>query len=81
LRGFKRLRLAPGEVGTVHFQIAVEQLAFTGLDGKLRVEPGRVTVMAGSSSVDLPCKVEIEITGKALVGLHRTRYFTGVSVE
>jgi len=81
LRGFKRLRLAPGEVGTVHFQIAVEQLAFTGLDGKLRVEPGRVTVMAGSSSVDLPCKVEIEITGKALVGLQRTRYFTGVSVE
>jgi hypothetical protein len=36
--------------------------------------------MAGSSSVDLPCKAEIEITGEAVVGLQRTRYFTGVSV-
>jgi beta-glucosidase len=80
LRGFKRLSLSPGDVTTVRFQVAVEQLAFTGLDGKLRVEPGRVTVMAGSSSVDLPCKAEIEITGEAVVGLQRTRYFTGVSV-
>ena len=80
LRGFKRLSLSPGDVTTVRFQVAVEQLAFTGLDGKLRVEPGRVTVMAGSSSVDLPCKAEIEIMGEAVVGLQRTRYFTGVSV-
>jgi beta-glucosidase len=81
LRGFKRLSLSPGDVTTVRFQVAVEQLAFTGLDGKLRVEPGRVTVMAGSSSVDLPCQAEIEITGQAVVGLQRTRYFTGVSVR
>ena len=59
----------------------MEQLAFTGIDGRLRLEPGLVTLMAGSSSIDLPCKAQIEITGPAGPVEHRTRYFTRVSLD
>jgi beta-glucosidase len=81
LRGFKRVRLAAGEERTIRFRLAVEQLAFTGVDGRLRIEPGRVTVMVGSSSADLPCTAEIEIVGDILHVKRRTRYFTDVTLE
>ena len=81
LRGFKRVRLAVGESRRVTFGLSVEQLAFAGVDGRARVEPGRLTVMAGTSSVDLPCTAQIEITGEARVIEGRTRYFTKVAVE
>jgi hypothetical protein len=81
LRGFKRIGLAAGEVRTLRFRLAVEQLAFTGVDGRLRIEPGWVTVMAGTSSTDLPCTARIEITGDAVVLERRNRYFTGVTVD
>jgi beta-glucosidase len=80
LRGFKRVGLAAGEVRTVRFGLAVEQLAFTGVDGKLRLEPGMVTLMAGSSSIDLSCAAQIEITGAAGPLENRTRYFTRVAL-
>jgi len=81
LRGFKRIRLAAGESRRISFRLAVEQLAFSGVDGRLRVEPGRVTVMAGTSSDDLPCIAEIEIAGEAVSIGKRSRYFTRVVVE
>jgi beta-glucosidase len=81
LRGFKRVRLAAGESRRITFRLAVEQLAFSGVDGLLRVEPGRVTVMAGTSSDDLPCTAEIEIAGEAISIRKRSRYFTRVTVE
>jgi len=81
LRGFKRLRLAAGEAHRVSFGLSVEQMAFSGVDGRLRVEPGHVTVMVGSSSQDLPCTAQIEITGEAVTLPRRSRYFTRVAVE
>jgi beta-glucosidase len=81
LRGFKRVHLAAGEVKRVRFGLAVEQLAFTGVDGRLVIEPGLVTLMAGTSSDDLPCKAQIEITGEAVSNVRRSRYFTTVVVE
>jgi beta-glucosidase len=81
LRGFKRVHLAAGEVRRVRFGLSVEQLAFTGVDGRLVIEPGLVTDMAGTSSVDLPCKAQIEITGDAVSNVRRSRYFTTVVVE
>jgi beta-glucosidase len=81
LRGFKRVTLAPGEARRISFRIGVEQLAFTGVDGRLRLEPGRITVMAGSSSQDLPCRADLEIVGEAVTLDRRTRYFTEVALE
>ena len=81
LRGFKRVRLEAGERCRITFRLAVEQLAFTGVDGRLRLEPGRMTVMAGTSSDDLPCAAQFELTGEAVAVARRTRYFTEVAVE
>jgi beta-glucosidase len=81
LRGFKRVSLEPGEKRRVSFELAVEQLAFAGVDGELALEPGRILVMAGTSSEDLPCQTEFSIEGLATKPGRRTRYFTSVSVE
>jgi beta-glucosidase len=80
LRGFARVRLAAGERRRVTFRLAGEQLAFTGLDGRLVVEPGRVALLVGTSSADLPCRAEIEIVGATTVVSARSRYFTAVDV-
>ena len=50
LRGFQRVRLAPGERRTVRFALDVQDLAF--LDGSLRrvAEPGAFRVLTGGSS-------------------------------
>jgi beta-glucosidase len=81
LRGFARVRLAAGERRRVTFRLAAEQLAFTDLDGQLVVEPGRVALMVGTSSAELPCRAEIDVVGETTVVAARTRYFTAVEVD
>jgi beta-glucosidase len=81
LRGFRRVRLAPGERRRVTFRLAAEQLAFTGLDGRLVLEPGRVRLMVGTSSTDLPCQAEVELTGEPRVLARRSRYLTEAAVD
>jgi beta-glucosidase len=81
LRGFKRVTLDPGQTRRVTFTLSVEQLAFTGVDGRLRMEPGVLTVMVGTSSEDLPCSTQIEVVGTARIIDRRTRYFTKVAVD
>jgi beta-glucosidase len=80
LRGFARVRLAAGERRRVTFRLAVEQLAFTDVAGRLVIEPGRVELMVGTSSADLPCRGAIEVVGEPTVVAARTRYFTLVEV-
>jgi beta-glucosidase len=75
------VRLAPGERRRVTFRLAAEQLAFTDREGRLVVEPGRVRLMVGTSSVALPCQADLEVTGATVVLAQRTRYFTDVSVD
>jgi beta-glucosidase len=80
LRGFARVALAPGDRCRVTFRLAAEQLAFTGRDGALVLEPGRVRIMLGTSSSDLPCQAEIELTGEARRLAARSRFFTAAAV-
>jgi beta-glucosidase len=80
LRGFARVSLEPGERRTVTFQLAAEQLAFTGVDGRLILEPGTFRVMVGTSSADLPCQATFEVTGEPVAIAARSRYFTPVTV-
>ena len=63
------------------FRLAAEQLAFTGLDGALVLEPGRVRIMVGTSSVDLPCQADVMLTGDVTVLARRSRYLTEVAVD
>jgi beta-glucosidase len=53
LKGFARVRLAPGEARDVAFTITPAMLAFLDRDMKTVVEPGDVRVMIGASSKDI----------------------------
>ena len=76
LVGFRRLELAPGECRTVEFVVHAEQLAYTGVDYRRVIEPGRVTFSIGRSSADLPLKGTIELTGPLVDLPTRTHFLT-----
>jgi beta-glucosidase len=50
LKGFRRVRLAPGEAVTVAFQLQSDDLAFVGRDDVPVVEPGDFQLWIGGSS-------------------------------
>ncbi|HEX6132912.1 MAG TPA: glycoside hydrolase family 3 N-terminal domain-containing protein [Longimicrobiales bacterium] len=52
LRGFDKVRLAPGEARTVAFRLGPDDLSFHGPDMRRIVEPGTFTVFVGGSSAD-----------------------------
>ena len=59
LKGFRRVRLNPGEAQTISFEISTEQLSFTGINMELVVEPGEFEIMVGNSSRDEDLKKTI----------------------
>ena len=60
LKGFKRVRLDPGQSETVEFQLHTDDLAFYGRDMKLNTEAGRFHVwIGGSSNAELQGEFEI----------------------
>jgi len=50
LKGFRRIRLQPGQVVTVEFRLHTTDLAFYGRDMQLAVEPGDFHAWIGGSS-------------------------------
>jgi beta-glucosidase len=52
LRGFKRIKLQPGETATVSFTLTPRQMALIDNDGKCILEPGRFKVMVGGRQPD-----------------------------
>ena len=50
LKGFKKIKLAPGQSKTVEFDVKPNMLAYYNLEMDYVVEPGRFTLMLGSSS-------------------------------
>ena len=50
LKGFKRIRLAPGETAPVEFELQPQALAFVGRDLQLRTEPGEFHAWIGGDS-------------------------------
>jgi beta-glucosidase len=63
LRGFRRVRLEPGECRTVTFELSTEQLAFVDARYRRVVEPGRVRIHVGRSAVDLPLTADVRLVG------------------
>ena len=61
LKGFKRVRLEPGEVTRIEFQLHTDDLAFFGRDNKSIVEPGEFHAWIGGSS-DASLRTEFRIT-------------------
>jgi beta-glucosidase len=65
LKGFRRVRLAPGERRTVSFELHTDDLAFYGRDMRRRTEPGRFHVwIGGSSEAQLHAEFEISPTSQ-----------------
>jgi beta-glucosidase len=81
LRGFRRVRLEPGECRTVVFELSTEQLSYVGADMRRVVEPGRVSVQVGSSSADLPLAAELLLRGPVVELVDRHDFLTPTSVE
>lgn len=67
LVGYGKVRLDPGCSATVTFDVHMDRTSFTGLDGRRIVEPGRIDVLVGRSSEDLPLTGRFEITGDVRV--------------
>ncbi len=80
LCGFQRLSLQPGERRRVTFRLAADQLAFTGVDGQLILEPGRIELMVGRSSADVTSRISIELVGPPTVIARRERFFSTVTI-
>ena len=61
LKGFKRVKVAPGETVKVGFELPVQDLAFYGIDMKKKVEPGRFRLwIAGDSASGKPVEFEVK---------------------
>ena len=63
LIGFQRVTLDAGAEQRVEFTVPADRLAFTGLDGERRVEPGRIRLWVGAACDDEETSTAIEIVG------------------
>ena len=61
LRGFERIKLAPGESRTVAFTLTPQDLGLWDADMQFTVEPGRFDVMVGASSADIRLQGSFQI--------------------
>jgi beta-glucosidase len=64
LKGFKRVRLKPGEAIKIKFKLNIDQLGFYDRDMKYVVEPGTVEILIGSSSEDIRLNGKFAIKGE-----------------
>jgi beta-glucosidase len=81
LRGYVRLHLEPGQTRQVTFHLPVDQLAFYDLDLNLVLEPGKIEVMAGSSSEDIRLRGEFEVTGKGKLPVEKRVFVCPVEAK
>ena len=64
LIGYQKVRLAPGDSARVTFEVHMDRTSFTCLGNERVVEPGRMRIMIGSSSEDLPLQTAFTIVGR-----------------
>ena len=76
LQGFARIALQPGEEKTVTFTLPLHQLAFLDLDMKWKVEAGKMQLLAGPSSNELPLCVNFSIMSDSFVNGASRGFFT-----
>ncbi len=63
LAGFVRVPLTAGARARVSFWVHADRTAFTGIDLRPVVEPGRIDVVVGSSSADVRLRTHVTLTG------------------
>ena len=75
LKGFKRIKLNPGEEETIVFKVSPQQLAYLQ-DEKWTITPGDYLFQIGASSTDIRLKKTVTLTGKKRIMDERTIYFS-----
>ena len=80
LVGFQRVNIAAGADVTVRFQVPLELLSFYDRALDRAIEPGRLRLMSGPSSADLPLTVEIAIEGPPARVERRRAFFSSAVV-
>lgn len=80
LKGFVKVRLAPGEKKTVTFTLFPEQLAFYDAHMRFVVEPGIFEVMVGASSRDIRLLGTFEVLEEQVITKYR-HFASKVTVE
>lgn len=81
LKGFKRIHLQPGERKTVTFALFANQLSTYDEEMISALQPGKVEVMVGSSSANLPLQAVFEIVGPKADTRHDKVFFSEVQVK
>lgn len=80
LAGFKRVHLNPGETKQLIFRLDTAQLGYYDEDMEFVVEPGKLDIMVGTSSEDLPLRDTVALTGKKVNVMGRRVYTCPVEV-
>lgn len=81
LKGYKRISLLPGECKTVTFTLHTNQLSVYDAEMLAAVHPGKVEIMIGSSSADVPLKGAFEIIGNSADVRNNKVFFSDVAVH
>jgi hypothetical protein len=76
LKGFHRVRLAPGESRRVTFDLHSDMLSFTGEDMRPVVEPGEIIVKIGASSADIRLERKMTVVGPVTETAAEREFFT-----
>jgi beta-glucosidase len=81
LKGFKRITLASGERKKVTFTLSVNQLGVYDEEMLFAIHPGKVDVMVGNSSENLPLCSMFEIMGHSAKVNDNKVFFSQVQVQ
>jgi beta-glucosidase len=81
LKGYRRVRLKPGETVQITFHLPVNQLAFYDVNLNLSIEAGKIYVMVGSSSDDIRLNGEFEIVGEKSMAVKERVFVCPVSID
>ena len=81
LSGFRRVHLEAGESRHISFDLDAAQLGYYNEDMVFSVEPGRLNIMVGTSSADLPLCAQVELTGEPCEHLGHRSYTCNVTVQ
>ncbi|KQP56012.1 glycoside hydrolase family 3 N-terminal domain-containing protein [Agreia sp. Leaf283] len=81
LAGFSEIRLDPGASSVLRFTVSADQLAASGIDRLVAVEPGTLEVAAGFDSATTPVTAQLRVEGPRRVvrGVDRS-FFSQVEI-
>jgi beta-glucosidase len=81
LAGFRRVALEAGETKHLTFTLDAAQLGYYNEDMEFVVEPGKLDIMLGTSSEELPLQAQVSLVGEKKNLLQKRVYTCPVEVR